>query len=177
MMIVGSHGVPSSSGVPRVGVTGTVVLLYSRTAEAPAASACRTLSAKEIVPRWTTATHVPAGAVPQSLASNALPQSTNRPVMPSVADENSAGVPEYVVEPTVTSASRPCRCGKEERFSTPGPTRSSCAPVFENDARWLSRSTAPTVTTLWYAPGNETFLDESLPEATTISVPLFRILL
>jgi len=47
----------------------------------------------------------------------------------------------------------------------------------EKDASWLFRSTAPTETTLWYAPGNESFFAESLPAATTISVPLFRILL
>ena len=97
------------------------------------------------------------------------------PVTPFVAAANSIGSPGMSWPSAVTKASRPWPAGKDERLLTPGATRSSCAPVFENDARWLLESTAPTETTLWYAPGNSSFFAESLPAATTISVPLFRI--
>ena len=86
-----------------------------------------------------------------------------------VAPANSIGSAAYVVPPIVANASRPSVLGNDDRLSTPGATTSSCAPVFENDASWLFTSTAPTVRTLWYPPGNETFFEASLPDATTIS--------
>src|SRR3954466_9267663 len=138
-------------------------------AEAPATRALCTFAAKLTVPRWISAIHVPDGVVPHEVASTICLQRTSGPVMPFVAGANSIGSAEISLPSAVTNASRPSVRGNDDRLLTPGATTSICAPVFENDARWLVESTAPTVSTLWYAPGYETFFEESFPEATTIS--------
>src|SRR4029079_14549229 len=86
------------------------------------------------------------------------PQLTSGPLMPvaDVAPDGSSGFAEYVLPAMTANESRPWPVGNDDRLSTPGATRSSCAPVFENDARLLFRSIAPTVSTFWYAPGYET---------------------
>src|SRR4051794_38714278 len=139
-------------------------------AEAPAIRALCTFAAKLTTPRWINAIHLPdAGTLTHVVASTICPQRTSVPMMPSVAGANSIGSAAISLPPTVTNASRPSVTGNDDRLLTPGATTSSCAPVFENDASLLFESSAPTVSTLWYAPGYETFFDESLPDATTIS--------
>src|SRR3954471_12439698 len=135
--------------------------------------ALSTFCAKLTAPRWISATNPAGGLAPQSAFVWPRPQSTSGLVMPlvDVAGANSIGNAAYVLPPIVAKASRPSVRGNDDRLSTPGATTSSCAPVFENDASWFLASTAPTVRTLWYAPGNETFFEASLPDATTISVP------